>query len=212
MLGLLYLHKLPFTQRIQIDNPLAHELTTAPEIIAAVTSTPPTPRHPSSGKVDVFVASAGTGGTISGVAKGIKRAHNPDCIVVGVDPVCYLPPYPSFSVPLTHVLQVGSALALPASLNETGKGCPFVVEGIGHDFTPDVLTREPHMINKWIKSDDKDAFAAVQLLMRHEGALVGGSSGSALAGALEWLRSEKGREIAQTPGKNVVILLPDGYV
>ncbi len=87
-----------------------------------------------------------------------------------------------------------------------------MVEGIGHDFTPDVLTREPHMINKWIKSDDKDAFAAVQLLMRHEGALVGGSSGSALAGALEWLRSEKGREIAQTPGKNVVILLPDGYV
>jgi len=87
-----------------------------------------------------------------------------------------------------------------------------VVEGIGHDFTPDVLTREPDMINKWIKSDDKDAFAAVQLLMRHEGALVGGSSGSALAGALEWLRSEKGCEIAQTPDKNVVILLPDGYV
>ena len=87
-----------------------------------------------------------------------------------------------------------------------------MVEGIGHDFTPDVLTREPDMINKWIKSDDKDAFAAVQLLMRHEGALVGGSSGSALAGALEWLRSEKGCEIAQTPDKNVVILLPDGYV
>src|SRR6266851_8231911 len=107
----LYIHTPLFIHCVQINNPLAHELTTAPEIIAAVMSTPPTPVHPSSGKVDVFVASAGTGGTISGVAKGIKRAHNPDCIVVGVDPVCYLPPYPSFSVPLTHVLQVGSALA-----------------------------------------------------------------------------------------------------
>jgi cystathionine beta-synthase len=68
------------------------------------------------------------------------------------------------------------------------------------------------MINEWVKTSDSDAFAAVRLLMRHEGALVGGSSGSALAGALAWLRSEKGREIAQTPGKNVVVLLPDGCV
>jgi cystathionine beta-synthase len=68
------------------------------------------------------------------------------------------------------------------------------------------------MINTWLKSNDKDSFAAVQLLMRHEGMLVGGSSGSALYGALTWLRSESGREIAQSPGKNVVILLPDGYV
>lgn len=69
------------------NNPLAHELTTAPEIIAAVTSTPSTPAYPSSGKVDVVVAGAGTGGTITGVARGIKKAHNKDCIVVGVDPV-----------------------------------------------------------------------------------------------------------------------------
>ncbi|KAI9459041.1 pyridoxal phosphate-dependent enzyme beta subunit [Russula earlei] len=174
-----------------MNNPLAHELTTAPEIIEAVTSTPPTLGHPSSGKVDVFVAGAGTGGTVSGVAKGIKKAHNPDCIVVGVDPV-------------------GSALALPASLNETGKGTSYAVEGIGYDFTPEVLTREPDMINAWVKTNDTDAFAAVKSLMRHEGMLVGGSSGSALAGGLAWLRSESGREIAQTPGKNVVILLPDG--
>jgi cystathionine beta-synthase len=87
-----------------------------------------------------------------------------------------------------------------------------VVEGIGYDFTPDVLTREPGMINEWVKTNDNDAFAAVQLLMRREGALVGGSSGSALVGALAWLRSERGREIGQTPGKNVVILLPDGCV
>ncbi|KAH9004760.1 pyridoxal phosphate-dependent enzyme beta subunit [Lactarius hatsudake] len=175
----------------KVNNPLAHELTTAPEIIAAVTSTPSTPAHPSSGKVDVFVGGAGTGGTVSGIAKGIKKAHNKECIVVGVDPV-------------------GSVLALPTSLNEVGKGDSYIVEGIGYDFTPDVLTREPGMINAWVKTDDKVSFAAVQLLMRHEGMLVGGSSGSALAGTLAWLRSESGCEIAQSPGKNVVVLLPDG--
>ena len=79
---------------LQTNNPLAHEFTTAPQIIEAVVSTPSTPVHSSSGSLDVFVASAGTGGTISGVAKGIKKAHNPDCVVVGVDPVCCLFPYP----------------------------------------------------------------------------------------------------------------------
>jgi cystathionine beta-synthase len=70
-----------------MNNPLAHEFTTAPEIIEAVTSTPSSQIHPSSGKVDVFVAGAGTGGTVSGVARGVKKAHNSDCVVVGVDPV-----------------------------------------------------------------------------------------------------------------------------
>jgi cystathionine beta-synthase len=70
-----------------MNNPLAHELTTAPEIIETVTSTPSSQVHPSSGKVDVFVGTAGTGGTVSGVAIGIKKAHNSDCVVVGVDPV-----------------------------------------------------------------------------------------------------------------------------
>jgi cystathionine beta-synthase len=118
----------------------------------------------------------------------------------------------SFGFCLHTLPQVGSILARPASLNETGKGSLYVVEGIGYDFIPDVLTQEPGMIDAWVKTNDTDAFAAVQLLMRHEGVLVGGSSGSAFTGALAWLRSESGREIAQTPGKNVVILLPDGCV
>ncbi|KAI0305856.1 tryptophan synthase beta subunit-like PLP-dependent enzyme [Multifurca ochricompacta] len=174
-----------------VNNPLAHEFTTAPEIIAAVTSMSSTPVHASSGKVDVFIASAGTGGTVTGVARGIKKAHNPDCVIVGVDPV-------------------GSVLALPPSLNETGKGQSYAIEGIGYDFVPDALSREPGLINAWVKTNDADAFAAVQSLMRYEGMLVGGSSGSSLAGALAWLHSGSGREAAQTPGKNVVILLPDG--
>ncbi|VDB90619.1 unnamed protein product [Peniophora sp. CBMAI 1063] len=174
-----------------VNNPLAHEFSTGPEIIEAVVNTPSTPEHPSSGKVDVLFAGAGTGGTVSGIAKAIKKAHNPDCIVVGVDPV-------------------GSILALPSSLNGTGPWESYIVEGIGYDFVPEVLSREPGLINHWVKTNDKDAFAAVRELMRREGTLVGGSSGSSLAGALAWLRSDAGKEVAQTEGKNVVVLLPDG--
>lgn len=62
----------------------------------------------------------------------------------------------------------------------------------------------------WIKTSDDDAFAAAKLLMSEEGLLIGGSSGSALAGALQWLKTPEGREIANSSGKNVVVLLPDG--
>ncbi len=82
------------------------------------------------------------------------------------------------------------------------------MEGIGYDFVPDVLNQKE--VDTWLKSDDEEAFVSVQHLMRAEGLLVGGSSGSALSGALRWLRTEEGRKIAETPGKNVVVLLPDG--
>ncbi|TBU30616.1 cystathionine beta-synthase [Dichomitus squalens] len=174
-----------------VNNPLAHEYTTGPEIIEAVTSTPSTVSQPSSGKVDVLVAGAGTGGTITGLSRAIKKKHNKDCIVVGVDPK-------------------GSILAYPDELNTDSVGAQYVVEGIGYDFIPDVLSRDPADVDEWLKTSDDEAFAAVRLLMRHEGLLVGGSSGSALSGALRWLRSDKGRAIAQTKGLNVVVLLPDG--
>ena len=70
-----------------MNNPLAHELTTGPEIIEAIVSTPSTSSRPSSQKVDVFVGGAGTGGTVTGISRALKRTHNPDCIVVGIDPV-----------------------------------------------------------------------------------------------------------------------------
>ena len=72
------------------------------------------------------------------------------------------------------------------------------------------MSRKPADINYWIKTSDEDAFAAVQELMRSEGLLVGGSSGSALTGGLKWLESEAGRDIAKATGMNVVVLLPDG--
>ncbi|PIL24931.1 hypothetical protein GSI_12818 [Ganoderma sinense ZZ0214-1] len=174
-----------------INNPLAHEYTTGPEIIEAVISTPSTASRLSSGKVDALVAGAGTGGTITGLSRAIKKKHNKDSIILGVDPK-------------------GSILAYPDDLNIEGSGDPYIVEGIGYDFIPDVLSRDTEDVNEWLKTSDEEAFDAVRLLMRHEGLLVGGSSGSALSGALRWLRSEKGRSIAQTKGANVVVLLPDG--
>ncbi|KAJ3808932.1 tryptophan synthase beta subunit-like PLP-dependent enzyme [Lentinula lateritia] len=172
-----------------INNPLAHEITTGPEIIEAVKSTPSTSSRVSSQKVDVVVCGAGTGGTISGISRAMKKTHNKDCIVVGVDPD-------------------GSILAIPSSLNRKTEGDAYVVEGIGYDFIPDVLSRDPTDIDEWIKTNDTEAFDAVQALMRNEGLLVGGSSGSALSGTLKWLKRRK--DIAETLGLNVVVILPDG--
>lgn len=69
-----------------MNNPLTHEWTTGPEIIEAIVSTPSAPLRPSSGKVDVIVAGAGTGGTVTGLSRAVKK-HNKECIVVGIDPV-----------------------------------------------------------------------------------------------------------------------------
>ncbi|KAF5328887.1 hypothetical protein D9611_014268 [Ephemerocybe angulata] len=178
-------------QYSNVNNPLAHELTTGPEIIEAVVATPASPEHPSSGKVDVLVAGAGTGGTITGIARAIKKTHNKDCIVVGVDPK-------------------GSVLAKGPDCDEVSPedNTPYTVEGIGYDFIPEVLNFQD--IDQWMKTDDAESFAAVQLVMRNEGLLVGGSSGSALSGALRWLKSDAGRETANTEGANVVVLLADG--
>lgn len=88
----------------------------------------------------------------------------------------------------------------------------YIVEGIGYDFVPDVLSRDPADIDHWVKTGDEESFEAVRKLMRSEGLLVGGSSGSALSGALRWLKSEQGQRFGQTKGLNVVVLLPDGYV
>ncbi|KAH0836713.1 tryptophan synthase beta subunit-like PLP-dependent enzyme [Lanmaoa asiatica] len=173
------------------NNPLVHEHTTGPEIIDAVTSTPSSSSRPSSMKVDAFIAGAGTGGTVTGISRALKKTHNSDCIVVGIDPI-------------------GSILAYPDTLNDQGVGKPYVVEGIGYGFIPEVLSRDPGDVDTWLKTADQEAFKAVQRLMKKEGLLVGGSSGSALSGALTWLKSEQGRKFAETEGMNVVVLLPDG--
>ncbi|KAJ1992213.1 cystathionine beta-synthase [Dimargaris cristalligena] len=148
-------------------NPIAHYDTTAEEILEAC-----------DGRIDMLVAGAGTGGTITGVAKKIKEKC-PQCIVVGVDP---------------H----GSILAQPENLN--GNVESYQVEGIGYDFIPEALDRS--VIDTWYKSNDQDSFTLARRLIKEEGILSGGSSGSALAGALQAARQLK-------KGQRCVVILPD---
>jgi cystathionine beta-synthase len=144
------------------SNPAAHEDGTGREIIDQC-----------GGKLDAIVMTAGTGGTITGVAKVIKR-EVPGCKVVGVDPE-------------------GSILAGPGEIRS------YKVEGIGYDFIPDVLDRR--LVDRWIKSNDRDSFIMARQLIRREGLLVGGSSGAAVWAGMQILR--------EMPGKRVVVILPD---
>ena len=145
------------------SNPGAHEVGTGKEILDQC-----------DGKLDAVVMTAGTGGTISGVARAIKKAL-PSCQVVGVDPE-------------------GSILAGPGEIKT------YKVEGIGYDFIPDVLDRR--LVDRWIKSNDRDSFLVARQLIRQEGLLVGGSSGSAV-----WAAMQVCRDLG--PGKRVVVILPD---
>lgn len=132
------------------------------------------------GRVDMIVCGAGTGGTISGIGRKMKDKC-PDCIVVAADPE-------------------GSILSLPEELNETSVEF-YDVEGIGYDFIPTVLDRS--VVDRWYKSNDQLAFPLARRLIREEGILSGGSSGTAMSVALQAARELK-------KGQCCVVLLPDG--
>ena len=153
------------------NNPLAHELGTAEEIWKQ-----------SEGKITAIVAGAGTGGTISGLAKGLKK-HNKDIKVIAADPF-------------------GSILALPEALNQERPNEAYKVEGIGYDFIPDVLDRE--LVDKWYKTEDVESFDFARRLIREEGLLVGGSSGSAMAAMVRGVK-----DLGLGKGDTVVVILPD---
>jgi len=148
-------------------NPIAHYDTTAEELV-----------NQCDGKIDYLVMSAGTGGTITGIARKIKE-RIPNCQIVGVDP---------------H----GSILAEPLDLNTTS--ATYKVEGIGYDFIPNVLERS--LVDKWYKTNDKESFKISRKLIKEEGLLCGGSSGSTMYIALEIAKQLE-------PGKRVVVLLAD---
>lgn len=137
------------------DNPLAHELGTAEEIW-----------RQTEGKVTAVVAGAGTGGTITGISRGLKK-HNKDIKIIAGDPQ-------------------GSILAVPASLNEEFANQPYKVEGIGYDFIPDVLKQDE--VDHWYKTDDRESFMYARRLISEEGLLIGGSSGSAMAATVKAIK------------------------
>ena len=128
------------------DNISAHYQGTALEILNALNN-----------QVDMIVAGAGTGGTLTGLSQRIKETY-PACQIIGVDPV-------------------GSLLAGPEEIKH------YEVEGIGYDFIPQVLNTS--QVSKWIKTKDAESFQMARRLIREEGLLVGGSSGAAAAGALK---------------------------
>jgi cysteine synthase A len=124
--------------------------------------------------LDLVVLGAGTGGTIAGAAKYLKE-KNPKVKIVGIDPE-------------------GSILG------GRDEVFTYLVEGIGYDFIPEVLTYDD--IDEWIYSNDRDSFLMARRLIREEGLLVGGSSGAAVWGLLE--------AIKRTPGVGKALtILPD---
>ena len=132
-------------------NPNAHEYGTAQEIIGEFNT------------LDMIVAGVGTGGTITGLARGLKK-HYSSIQVVGVDPY-------------------GSILGGGDEIN------PYAVEGIGYDFFPEVLDNS--LVDTYIKVNDNNSLLMARRLIREEGLLVGGSSGAAMWAALEAAKTLK---------------------
>jgi len=123
----------------------------------------------------MVVMGVGTGGTITGVAKRLKE-EIPGMKIIGADPV-------------------GSILGGGTEVSS------YLVEGIGYDFFPDVLDNS--LIDQYIKTEDEESFLMARRLIKEEGLLCGGSSGTAMIAALKTATQLK-------QGQNCLVLLPDG--
>ena len=122
----------------------------------------------------MVVMGVGTGGTITGVAKRLKE-EIPDIIIIGADPV-------------------GSILGGGTDVE------PYLVEGIGYDFFPDVL--DNNLVDEYVKTEDEESFIMARKLIKEEGLLCGGSCGSAMVAAL---KSAKHLD----KDKRCLVVLPD---
>lgn len=128
------------------------------------------------------IGTVGTGGTMSGVGRYFKEKH-PAVRIVAVDPK-------------------GSVLAHYARTKELRRAVPYLVEGIGEDMVPRSI--DFRYLDEFVEVEDQESFTMARRLAQEEGLFVGGSSGSAVAGALRWLQARP-----LPDGSTVVVILPD---
>jgi len=155
------------------DNPKTHELTTGPELW-----------EQTDGRVTDVIIGIGTGGTISGVGRYLK-SKNPNIQIVGIDIEGSI---------LTEIWQNKGKIPTGAYPKT------YKVEGIGEDFLPSAM--DITVVDAIERAGDRESFLWARQLVRQEGIFAGGSSGSAIAGALKYCRKLSGDRIP-------VVILPD---
>lgn len=153
------------------SNPMAHYDQTAEELLEQC-----------DGKIDYFIVSPGTGGTITGVSRKLKEKL-PNVKIIAIDPS-------------------GSILAKPDELNVGGYR-NYKIEGVGQPFIPGNVTYD--CVDEWVKVEDKEAFVMARRLLKEEGLMVGGSSGLAFAGAVDYIKKNK-----LDKDKRVIVFSCDG--
>jgi cysteine synthase A len=152
-------------------NPDIHEKTTGPEIW-----------RDTDGKIDMLVAGVGTGGTLTGISRYIKRTQGKQIISVAVEPV-------------------DSPVITQTLAGDEVKPAPHKIQGIGAGFVPKNL--DLSLVDKVEQVSNEDAITTARELMQKEGILCGISCGAALAAALRQAQLET------NTGKQIVVILPD---
>lgn len=152
-------------------NPAIHESTTGPEIW-----------QDTDGKIDILISGVGTGGTITGVSRYIKKTKGKTIVTVAVEPS---------ASPVLSQTRAGQPVA-PG---------PHKIQGIGAGFVPDVL--DLSLVDAIEQVSNEEALDYARRLAKEEGILAGISCGAALAAAMRWANK------AESAGKTIVVVLPD---